>query len=88
MIRVRLTPRGGRDRIDGWIDDPGVPGAALLKVRVTAPPLDGAANRALVALLARSLRIARSAVEITSGQNARIKTVRIGGVNARDLDQL
>lgn len=88
IIRVRLTPRGGRDRIDGWVDDPGKPGARMLKVRVAAPPVDGAANKALVAVLARTLGVARSAVEITAGQTARIKTVRINGITDTDLSAL
>jgi len=75
-VRVRLTPRGGRDRIEGWIDDPSGP---VLKVRVSAPPVDGRANDALIRLLAKSLGLARSAVTIRTGQTARIKTVEITG---------
>ena len=76
-LRVRLTPRGGRDRIDGWAAD--ADGAAVLKVRVAAPPVDGAANAALVALLAKALGVPKSAVTIAAGQGARLKTVEIDG---------
>lgn len=77
LLRVRLTPRGGRDRIEGWVDDPDRPGERLLRIRVAAPPVDGEANAALVKLLAKSLGIARSRVRLVAGQTARIKTVEI-----------
>ncbi len=76
VLRVRLTPRGGRDRVEGWIDNPS---GRVLKVRVAAPPVDGQANAALIRLLAKSLGVAKSAVAITAGQTARIKTVAIEG---------
>ncbi len=83
QLRVRLTPRGGRDRIEGWVDDAtgatGAPGARLLKARVSAPPVDGAANAALVRLLAGVLGVPKSAVTITAGGTARVKTVEIDG---------
>lgn len=82
---MRLTPRGGRDRIEGWADDPAKPGARLLAVRVAAPPVDGAANRALVALLAREAGVGKSAVTITAGQTSRLKTVRIEGADGTAL---
>ena len=85
-FRVRLTPRGGRDRIDGWIDDPERDGGRLLKVRVAAPPVDGAANTALVRLLAAALGVAQSEVRIASGHTARIKTVRVAA--PADLSRL
>ena len=87
-FRVRLTPRGGQDRIEGWFDDPEKPDCRLVKVRVAAPPVDGAANKALIALLARSAGVAKSAVRITSGQASRIKTVHIDGVAAEILERL
>jgi len=76
-LRVRLTPKGGCDRIDG----PGVDGTGrpILRVRVAAPPVDGAANAALVKLIAKSFGVPKSAVEIRSGQNAREKALFIAG---------
>ena len=65
---VRLTPRGGQDRVDGVTD-------GILRVRVSAPPVDGAANEALVRLLASELGVARGAVRIASGAAARTKIV-------------
>lgn len=76
-LTVRLTPNGGRDRIDGveQRDD----GSAHLKARVSAPPEDGKANKALVQLLAKELGLAKSAVSILSGETARTKILRIEG---------
>lgn len=77
-IAVRLTPRGGRDRIDGWDRDG--EGRPYLKARVSAPPEDGKANAALVVLLAKALVVPKSAVTIASGQTARLKQVEIDGL--------
>lgn len=74
-FRVRLTPKGGRDAIDGWLLGAG--GIEYLKVRVSAPPEGGKANAALLALLASSLDVPKSAIRIASGQSARLKTIEI-----------
>ncbi|MEX1022967.1 MAG: DUF167 domain-containing protein [Dehalococcoidia bacterium] len=73
-ITVRLTPRAAREGITGERD-----GAIL--VRVTAPPVDGAANEALVRLLAKRLRVARGAVRIVSGEAARSKIIEVEGLD-------
>lgn len=78
-LRVRLTPRGGADRIDGWTRD--ADGGEILKARVAAPPVDGAANAALILLVARALRVPKSSVRIVSGESARIKTIDIETVD-------
>ena len=81
-IAVRLTPRGGRDRIDGWdMDGDGRP---YLKARVSAPPADGEANAALVILLAKTLRVPKSAITIVAGQTARLKQVEIEGLETAE----
>ncbi|MET0337968.1 MAG: DUF167 family protein [Caulobacter sp.] len=77
-IAIRLTPRGGRDRIDGWDRDG--EGRPYLKARVSAPPEDGKANAALVVLLAKALGVPKSAVKIASGQTARLKQIEIEGL--------
>jgi uncharacterized protein YggU (UPF0235/DUF167 family) len=81
-LTVRLTPKGGRDVIEGIevLSD----GRAVLKARVQAAPAKGAANAALEALLARSLDVPRSAVTVTAGRTGRIKSVRVAG-DAADL---
>lgn len=78
-LAVRLTPRGGGDRIDGWALDP--TGRPYLKARVSAAPVDGAANAALEVLVAKALKLPRSAVKVAGGQTARLKTLEIDGAD-------
>ena len=78
VLLVRLTPRGGRDAIDGWVSD--AAGRALLKVRVAAAPTEGAANDALVALVAKALGRPKRSVRIAAGERARIKTLTLDDV--------
>ena len=72
---VRLQPRSSKNEIGGVQN-------GALKVRVTAPPVDGAANDALVKLLAQNLDVARRDVTIVSGAASRSKIVEITGVEA------
>lgn len=74
-LTVEVRPRAGRDEIVGWQ-------GPRLRVRVTAPPADGAANEAVRALLAERLGCARSRVEIVRGHTARTKIVRVVGLAA------
>lgn len=76
-VEIRLTPRGGRDQIDGV--DTLSDGRKVLRARVRAVPEKGAANAALERLIARTLDWPHSAVAIQSGHTARVKTVRIAG---------
>ena len=80
-----MTPRGGRDAVDGWTAD--AEGRPLLKLRVSAAASDGAANAAVIALIAKVLRVPRSAVRIAAGETARIKRLEIIGVTPADLDR-
>jgi uncharacterized protein (TIGR00251 family) len=75
LIPVRLTPRGGADRVDGVVD-------GVLRVRVAAPAVDGAANRALLRLLAHDLGVPRGAVRLASGETSRTKLVAVDGLDA------
>jgi uncharacterized protein YggU (UPF0235/DUF167 family) len=84
-LAVRLTPRGGRDAVDGWALD--ADGRAYLKVRVASPPVDGAANAALLAFLAKTLKLPRSAVRLAAGETARVKRLELDGVGPDDLAQ-
>ena len=77
IFAVRLTPKGGRDAIEGW--RLGADGRAYLKARVSSAPHDGAANEALIALLARALDVAKSKVRIVSGASARLKQIEMEG---------
>jgi uncharacterized protein YggU (UPF0235/DUF167 family) len=76
-FRVRLTPKGGRDALEGWTK--AADGSEHLKARVRAAPESGKANAALIALLADALGVGKSAFEIVSGQTARLKAVRVTG---------
>ncbi len=75
-LRVRVIPRARRDELAGERD-----GRVL--VRVTAPPVDGKANAAVCALLARAAGVPKSAVTVIRGEASRDKVVRIDG----DLDE-
>ena len=81
-ISLRVTPRGGRDAIEGvdYLAD----GQAILKVRVRAAPEDGAANEAVAKLLAKALGVPKSSVAIVAGASARRKVVQVNG----DVDRL
>jgi len=84
-IDVRLTPRGGRDLIEGieHLAD----GRSVLKARVRAAPVEGEANEALQRLFAKELGIAPRQVEITAGAAARIKRLHIAG-DPREIEAL
>jgi uncharacterized protein YggU (UPF0235/DUF167 family) len=73
-VPVRVTPGAARE---GLTVEPGPDGAPRLRVRVTAPPEDGRANAAVLALLAKALRLPRSALAIERGAASRDKLVRI-----------
>jgi uncharacterized protein (TIGR00251 family) len=83
-LTVRLTPRGGRDGIEGWTRDEA--GRVHLKVRVAAPPVDGAANTALQTVIAKALRVGGSSVRIVGGEHGRMKVLEIDGVGQPELD--
>jgi uncharacterized protein len=77
MVAVRLTPRGGRDAIEGveQLSD----GRSVLKARVRAAATDGEANEALIRLIARTAGVAPRAVHLVAGATARLKRLRIEG---------
>ena len=77
MLAVRVTPRGGRDRIDGL--DVMSDGREVLRLRVRAAPEDGEANAAVMKLVAATLKIPRGDVELAAGATARIKQLRLRG---------
>jgi uncharacterized protein (TIGR00251 family) len=75
---VHVQPRAGKNGIAG------VHGGAI-KVRITAPPVEGAANQALIDLLARQLGVPRSSVRLLSGRSARHKVIEVHGITAKTL---
>jgi uncharacterized protein YggU (UPF0235/DUF167 family) len=80
MLTVRLTPKGGRDAIDGMarLAD----GTWVLKARVRAVASEGAANAALIRLLAGAVGIAARDVSLAAGAGARVKQLKLSGAGA------
>lgn len=78
-MRVRVQPRAARDEVVGWRAD------GALAVRVAAPPVEGAANAAVGALLARALGVRGGAVEVVHGARGRDKLVRVTGLTADEV---
>lgn len=77
VLSVRLTPKGGRDALDGIM--PLANGRQVLAARVRAAPEAGAANGALLGLIAEVLGVARRDVSLVTGTTSRIKTVHVSG---------
>ena len=82
---MRLTPKAASEGIDGW--DVDAQGRPVLKVRVRAAPIDGKANAALVALMAKALAIPRSRVRLVGGETARQKILDIDGIEPAQLER-
>lgn len=82
LVDVRLTPKSSKDGIDGL--EQLADGRCVLKARVRAVPEKGAANAALIKLIAKAVGLPKSAVDLESGSTSRIKTLRLIG----DADQL
>jgi uncharacterized protein (TIGR00251 family) len=76
-VLVRLTPKGGRDSIDGV--ETLADGTTVLKARVRAAPHEGAANDALCRMLAKAVGVRPRNVEIAAGATSRIKRIKIVG---------
>jgi len=77
-IAVRVYPRAKKNAITGELGD-------RLKVSLTAPPVDGKANRACVEFLAKLLKLPRSSVTIASGQTGRNKVIRVAGLSCQEV---
>jgi len=78
---VLVTPRASRERVGPVLE-------GRLKVAVTAPPVEGEANAAVCALIAKALGVAKSAVTVVRGESGRRKTVRVVGVGADAVRRL
>ena len=74
FLKIRVQPRAGRTEVVG-------PHGSALKIRLAAPPVDGAANTALVAFLAKRLGRPKASVEIRRGHKGRIKSVWVQGLD-------
>jgi len=78
-IKVKVLPRSSRNQIIGVED-------GIFKIKLTAPPVDGKANKALIEFLAKRLGLAKGSVEIISGERSRQKSVRIHGLSLKEVD--
>lgn len=86
VVTVRVTPRGGRDSVDGvgTLAD----GRVVLKIRVRVAPEDGAANRAVEKLIARAAGVPPRAARVESGTASRLKQIAIDGEAAMLIERL
>jgi hypothetical protein len=75
LIRVKATPNASKNEVIGWEEIPLV--GKVLRVRITAPPVDGKANKAIALFIAKTLSLPKSSVQLTKGQQSRIKTFQI-----------
>jgi len=74
ILRVRVQPRASRDEVVGVHGD-------ALKVRITAPPVEGEANTHLLTVLARRLGVPRGRLELRTGSTSRLKSITIQGIS-------
>lgn len=80
IVTVKLTPKSRREGIEGVSVEPGRNGPdCVLKARVAAPPEDGKANAALIALLAREWHLPKTSLTLDSGATQRLKRIHIKG---------
>lgn len=75
-IRVRLQPKASRNEVYGWKEDPET-GDQVLQARVTAPPVDGKANKALIKLLSKEFDLPKSTIRIVHGETSRDKVIEL-----------
>jgi uncharacterized protein (TIGR00251 family) len=80
VLKVQVQPRASRDEVVG-------PHGDALKIRITAAPVAGAANKHLLKFLAKKLRVARSQMSIASGATSRAKSIAIEGISAEEVRQ-
>jgi len=78
VVSVKVLPRSSINQIVGFEGD-------ILKVKVKSAPVDGLANRDLILLLSKSVKVAKEKVEIISGHRSRLKKIRFYGVKKGDL---
>jgi uncharacterized protein (TIGR00251 family) len=81
LFTVQVRAGSRREGITGESD-------STLKVEVSAPPVEGRANKAVVKLIARSLRLPKSAVRIESGERSKTKRIRVTGATPEDIQRL
>jgi len=80
-LAVRITPRASRNEIHEILDD------GTVKIRITAAPVDGQANQALIEFLSSILEIQKSKLEIVAGQTGRDKIIAVENLSAKEVQQ-
>ena len=81
LFEIQVNPHASRAEIAGIRD-------GILKVKVTAPPVDGAANEACIKLLAKELGLKKSQMEIFTGAKGRKKTIQVKDITRSELDKI
>ena len=81
IFRIRVVPRASRSEVAGIQGD-------ALKLRITAPPVEGKANEECIRLLAETLGVKKGQVTIIAGHASRTKTVAVEGVKAKEIDAI
>lgn len=79
-IAIQVQPRASRTGVAGVTDE-------AIRVRVSAPPVDGAANQELVRWLSKELHLPKSAISITSGERGRRKVVQLQGIRTTEVEK-
>ncbi len=78
-LAVRITPRASRNEIHEILDD------GTVKIRITAAPVDGQANAALIEFLSSVLNVPKSRLEIVAGQTGKDKIIAVEGMSSKDV---
>lgn len=78
QVKIRVQPRASKNEVVGWMED-------SLKIRLTAPPVEGEANAQLLKYLSERLGVPRSRLQIVSGASSRGKVVQVLGMTEEEL---
>jgi len=80
-IRIKLLPRSSKSRIMGMEGE-------VYKVKVNSPPVDGEANKELISLVSKKLRVPKGSIEIIAGKTSRMKVLRVQGIDEETVSRL
>ncbi len=81
IIKVHANPKSSKNQIVGWKDD-------VLYIKITAPPVEGAANEAIVKFLAKELKLKKNQVSLASGDHSREKRFLIKGISLDEIKRI
>ena len=80
-IKIKLLPRSSKSQIMGREGE-------FYKVKVNSPPVDGEANKELISLIAKRLRISKGSIDIIAGKTSKMKVLRVLGIDAQSVSRL